>query len=138
VNTERCARCATRNIACEYNRDNFVHFTPPVTATIHHREDVAATHYREGAPGSPHCRRRTFGVGSRLMEFSRLETIASESLISFASSDSYASSSCENPDERGCHVPQIPVGQLLQAMITLNGEIANMVSSLFGIPICDC
>jgi len=70
------------------------------------------------------------------MEFSRLETIASESLISFVSSDSYASSSCEN--EHGCHVPQIPVGQLLQAMITLNGEIANMVSSLFGIPICDC
>jgi hypothetical protein len=42
ANTERCTRCAARNIVCEYNWDRFVHFTPPqpVTTTTHHREGV--------------------------------------------------------------------------------------------------
>jgi hypothetical protein len=67
-----------------------------------------------------------------------LETVAGESVVSFVPCDSYAPSRCENPDEHPRYIPQIPIGQLLQAVITLNGEIAEKVSSSFGIPICDC
>jgi hypothetical protein len=41
---------------------------------------------------------------------------------------------CDNPEEHGCVIPQIPVGELSEVMSALNREIAEKVSLWSVVP----